>query len=560
MQKHPGRAAVPMFLCLLAGAASADPWDAPAFYYAGINATNGLQLKQQLHDLIDNHVVRSYGTAVPALRLTEQDPDDASKIRLIYTPWSVTNVWDPNFWWNREHTWPKSRGVGESGADTSDLHQLRPCDPSINSVRGNDPFGEFGGSYWDPNFYGATDRGEIARTMFYMAVRYDGSDAGTTDLELVNGIPFGNTMGDLASLLRWHYREMPDELERRRNHYIYDSSLMPFYYQGNRNPFVDRPEYVWAIWGGGANDSRITIAGEQPVGGATSRTLTAPPRLVGQPAPEWNVTLSKIGADPTTYTVTTTGDASASVPETARAFDYNNGAFAMTVGLSGSGAGSYSGAVTIDNTDLTSSGGGRGSQDGDDVITMAAEVLSPAQPSLDPSSPTLERIVDFGPVERLSGDLSVIESIWNLASVDPQAALQLAPASFDLGPGASASVPTNDRVAAGASAPVSVTFDTAAPEGVVEAVVTVPTADDPGVLGWQLRGDVVLTVRIELVANACPGDLTNDATVNADDLLAVLAAFGEVGESAWTSDLTGDGAVNADDLLGVLAAFGTTCP
>ena len=82
-----------------------------------------------------------------------------------------------------------------------------------------------------------------------------------TNLEIVNGPPSVYNFGDLNSLLHWNYTDGVSNFERRRNQYIYGSSgdltnhaLNPNYYQGNRNPFVDHPEYVWAIFGGGNNN------------------------------------------------------------------------------------------------------------------------------------------------------------------------------------------------------------------------------------------------------------------------------------------------------------------
>ena len=65
---------------------------------------------------------------------------------------------------------------------------------------------------------------------------------------------------DLASLLRWNYTDGVDNFERRRNQYVYSSTDNPNYYQGNRNPFVDHPEYVWTIFGGGNNNSQLSVA------------------------------------------------------------------------------------------------------------------------------------------------------------------------------------------------------------------------------------------------------------------------------------------------------------
>ncbi len=106
-----------------------------------------------------------------------------------------------------------------------------------------------GGTFWYP---GDADAGMIAHEMFYMAVRYDGVDSSTTDLELAAGLPSGgSSMGNLTRMIEWNYLRAPDSFERGRNQIIYDD------YQGNRNPFIDHPEWAWSIFVDQANDSQV---------------------------------------------------------------------------------------------------------------------------------------------------------------------------------------------------------------------------------------------------------------------------------------------------------------
>ena len=112
------------------------------------------------------------------------------------------------------------------------------------------------GTYWYP---GDADRGDVARTIFYMATRY--GQGQTNNLSLINGQSTTYNMGDLASFLKWNYEDVPDTFERQRNQYIYSSALNPTYYQGNRNPYIDHPEWVWSVFVDQANDSQISIAG-----------------------------------------------------------------------------------------------------------------------------------------------------------------------------------------------------------------------------------------------------------------------------------------------------------
>ena len=70
-------------------------------------------------------------------------------------------------------------------------------------------------------------------------------------------------MGDLASLIEWHYLDPPDEFEGRRNHTIFSSEFNPDYFTNNRNAFIDHPEFVWSIYVYQQNDSTLTIDGGQ---------------------------------------------------------------------------------------------------------------------------------------------------------------------------------------------------------------------------------------------------------------------------------------------------------
>jgi endonuclease I len=308
-QRHRGAMRTTALVTLIltgSSVAFADAFDPPATYYdstapGGVPLV-GAPLKSALTTITNNAIFQDYGYARFALDDIDADLDNPGNVMLVYNGASVSGMWDSGSTWNREHTWPRSLGVGDSGADNSDLHQLRPCNPGLNSSRGNKPFGP-GGSYWDPGAFGQYYRGEMARAMFYMETRY-------TYLTLVDGFPSGNQMGDLRYLLRWHYEEAPDFGERRRNQEIYD------HHQSNRNPYVDRPEFVWAIWGDGPNDSTLHVGASPAADGSSSTTVDVGVGLVGAPFAPVDVTITKLGDDPTTFEVILAGDASSPMPTT----------------------------------------------------------------------------------------------------------------------------------------------------------------------------------------------------------------------------------------------------
>ena len=225
-------------------------------YYTNAIGKSGTELKKALHEIIDDHTELSYDAVWSALRDTDEDPRNSNNVILIYTGRSqgkYTNGAGVNNW-NREHVWAKSHGdFGTAAGAGTDLHHLRPADVSVNSTRGNKDF-DYGGTYdseatlcktdadsWEPR---DAVKGDVARMLFYMAVRYEG-DSGEVNLELSNSNYTGSTApyhGKLSVLLEWNKMDPVDDMERRRNEIIYSR------YQGNRNPFIDHPEWVDLIW------------------------------------------------------------------------------------------------------------------------------------------------------------------------------------------------------------------------------------------------------------------------------------------------------------------------
>jgi endonuclease I len=433
--------------CRVARAAYEVPtvtaYNAPTNYYASATGT-GLTLRGNLHTIISaNFTMVSYGDSRWAMGSggtdssgthpggeLDQDPSNLSNIKLVYTNTSVSGVWAQGVTgtWNREHVWPKnwlnltSSQVGNSyKGPASDLFELRPADPDVNSARGDNAYGFYpnttgnkgsygtntasdgSGTYWFPNIANA---GEVARSIFYMATRYftaSNSSRGTDiqNLEIVAGQPGSDYhMGDLISLLHWNYEYGVDNFERRRNAYIYGKSfgsstndLNPNYFQGNRNPFIDHPEYVWAVYGtdkdGGGNvinNSQIYVGGSGPAGdGSSTATVDLGRVMVNGTFGTSNVALTKTGADPTTFDITTsgsattvTGGATNLIAGTGQGIDYGTVNRTITVGLNASTStnGLKSGSISIHNSDLTTSSAGHGSADGNDTINISGAVLS----------------------------------------------------------------------------------------------------------------------------------------------------------------------------------------
>ncbi|WP_407649673.1 endonuclease I family protein [Goodfellowiella coeruleoviolacea] len=231
------------------------PGDYDGTYYRTAVGRTGTALKTELHRIISTNTKLSYSQVWDALKDTDEDPNNPANVILLYSGRSQSkssNGGGVNDW-NREHVWAKSHGdFGTATGPGTDVHHLRPEDVSVNAERGNKDFDEGGsavseapGNYTDADSWEPRDavKGDIARMIFYMAVRYEGDD-GFPDLEVNNSVNNGSNpyLGRLSVLLAWNAEDPPDAFEQRRNQVIYDD------YQHNRNPFIDHPEWVNAIW------------------------------------------------------------------------------------------------------------------------------------------------------------------------------------------------------------------------------------------------------------------------------------------------------------------------
>jgi len=235
----------------------------PEDYYRTATGLTGTELKVALHDIIDNHTripwesSKIYSWTV--LYESDRDPVNSSNIILFYSGQSVLEEDSlGHHSWEREHVWAKSHGdFGKLIFPATDLHNIKPSDETINGSSGKwykdfDNGGDFHDKYrtdtdsFEPR---DEDKGDVARILFYMDVRYEG-DNNELDLLLIDEVNTESKTdsakngyyGKLSTLLEWNHIDPVDEFEIRRNEIISK-------YQGNRNPFIDRPEYADFIWG-----------------------------------------------------------------------------------------------------------------------------------------------------------------------------------------------------------------------------------------------------------------------------------------------------------------------
>jgi endonuclease I len=235
---------------------------APIGYYASLEGKSGVELKQAVQDIIANPAVvraHNYGDVETILKKADENPLNSNQVWLMYKEVSrskldIQETGINTGKWNREHIYPQSRGGFTDGTESipdgitvwantdandilaghADAHHIRAEDGPENSSRGNRDYGEYMGFTGNQGSW----RGDVARAVFYMAVRYNA-------LSVVNGNPPNTTvgqLGDLALLLQWNQTDPRDDFEMNRNNYIYT-------WQVNRNPFIDYPNLADYIWG-----------------------------------------------------------------------------------------------------------------------------------------------------------------------------------------------------------------------------------------------------------------------------------------------------------------------
>ena len=543
-----------------ADVARADALGPPPGYYDGVTATSQAALLNQLEARArSGHRQTTYGEARDALPVTDRDPDNPANLLFVYTRQSNRGVWQSGDYQTREHVWPASRlntprGDNFTAGAYGDLHLLKPLDQQTNSDRGNADFGTASlagqarpvGPYWFP---GNADRGDVARIAFYTATRW--RDDG---LRLVDGTGDASAgeMGDLASLLEWHYLDVPDAFERRRNDVIHDE------YTNNRNAYIDRPEYVWGAFAGDS-DATITV-GPASADGGSAAAVDFGRVLVGATAPAAPVTLQKSGVAGTYYTVETQGAAASSVTGRLNAFAVGGPQFAtLQVGLAPgatASAGPADGRVVVDNLDVTTGGGlGVGAGDADDVIDVAAVVVNPSNASFSPVADVEALTLDLGTVG-LGLSFAAEFSVYNLGDATLTAGLDLD--SVD-GERADDDVmlqttPFEDLAGGGVARLIARVFGGDLGADAVEYLLLTSDADD--VAGGRAIGDTLaLTVAYEV---RLAGDANGDGAVTIADFAVLRSNFGGSAATFDVGDFDRDGGVSIADFALLRANFGGT--
>ncbi len=262
---------------------------APANYYNAANGLTGANLKTALSQIITTgHIPKSYNNLYNGYVSTDSDnfyENDGSVLDIYSENPAGT---DPYVYqhtssnqcgsysvegdcYNREHIVPQSL-FGSAMPMYSDINFIRPTDGKVNGYRSNFPFGKVAsvsynsqngsklGTSASPGYSGTvfepidTFKGDVARMIFYFVTRYESQLSGFTSGNMLGNSAFpGLQDWELNQLLAWHLADPVSAVEITRNNASY-------VYQGNRNPFIDHPEYAVQIWGTPVVDTQAPTA------------------------------------------------------------------------------------------------------------------------------------------------------------------------------------------------------------------------------------------------------------------------------------------------------------
>lgn len=252
-------------------------------YYQAAAGKTGFALKTALFNIINNHQSQGYSAVWTLVKNADIDryyekdgtildvysekPETSDTVSFAPVMDQCGQYSKEGDCYNREHSFPKSWFGGKVEPMNSDGHHLFATDGYVNAKRSNWPFGEVGTSTYvssngsklgsptsnlgyNGTVFEPVDefKGDFARAYFYMATRYEDSIANweqnSTNSDAVldgtNTTVFEPWL--LAMLKRWHNQDPVSLKEQQRNQAVFD-------FQGNRNPFIDHPEFVAQIWG-----------------------------------------------------------------------------------------------------------------------------------------------------------------------------------------------------------------------------------------------------------------------------------------------------------------------
>ncbi|MBE6941889.1 MAG: hypothetical protein E7455_06395, partial [Ruminococcaceae bacterium] len=258
-------------ICTTLDGTGASDYYTSSYTYDVLSEQSSTQLLQSLRTLMTNtHTYRSsYDDCKNYANRTDCENEDG-RVLLLYTSYSATmSQWNG---WNREHVWPQSLGGGNTSGGGADLHHIRPSDAGVNSSRGNKKYGDsnnetakygsnpatgYLGGYYNSTYFEPLDnvKGDVARICLYVYVRWGSSWGADSITEVFQSVDV---------LLEWMELDPVDTWEMGRNEVVEDI-------QGNRNVFIDYPEYAWLLFGEEVPEDLTTPSNN---GGSSSGSTT----------------------------------------------------------------------------------------------------------------------------------------------------------------------------------------------------------------------------------------------------------------------------------------------
>jgi len=256
----------------------------PSGYYNAANGLTGLPLKTALYNIIKGHTSVSYDQLYISYQTTDVLPGNK-----VWDMYSIKADGTANYYYthgslqcgtynseadcyNREHSTPAS-WINNATPMYTDLFNVYPTDGYVNNRRSNFPLANVAIASWTSsngtklgtpadtsnigNVFEPIDsfKGDFARTFFYMATRYENivaswhnNSIASTVYAANNGLVFKPWY--VTMLLAWCALDPVSAKEIDRNNAVYAI-------QHNRNPYIDHPEYINQIWGGGSVGTSI---------------------------------------------------------------------------------------------------------------------------------------------------------------------------------------------------------------------------------------------------------------------------------------------------------------
>lgn len=276
-------------ICTTLDGTSAAAYYTGSYRYETLVSQSATTLLNSLRTLMrsTHKKISSYNDCRDMATKTDCENENG-KITMLYTSYQATyGQYQSGNGWNREHVWPKSLGGDNTSGGGADLHHIRPDENKTNSNRGNKKFGNvsggststgnlsgevggrYSGNYFEPN---DNVKGDVARIILYVYVRWYTEWGAESVTEVFQSIDV---------LLEWHKNDPVDTWEMGRNEVVAA-------YQGNRNVFIDYPEFAFLIFGEDVPDDMITPSGNQtpttkPVT-TTAPVTTAKPTVTEKPS------------------------------------------------------------------------------------------------------------------------------------------------------------------------------------------------------------------------------------------------------------------------------------